>query len=226
MKSSKRAWIKAMAAWGFAAVAFPSLGANFVEGADYSKLAAAQPTASKDKVEVVEFFWYGCPHCYRLQKPWEQWLAAKGRDVDYRAQPAVLGKSWEAMARAHHAMVAAGGFDRELHHKLFAAIHEKGMALQALEGDEPQQLYAFIEKEKGAAYLLKFKKEYSGFSMGARIAKDRETQKIYQLAGTPTIVVGGKYSVNPGNAGGEAGMVPVVDFLVNKVGEELRAAKK
>lgn len=209
----------------FASFAAPCSAAGYVEGKDYMKLAAPQP-ATKDKVEVVEFFWYGCPHCYRLQKPWEQWLAANAKSVEYRAQPAVLGKSWEIMARAYHAMVAAGGFDGDLHHKMFAAIHEKNMGIQTLEGDEPRQLFAFVEKEKGSAYAQKFKQDYSGFTMGARIAKDRETQKIYQLEGTPTIVVGGKYSVNPGNAGGEAAMVPVVDFLVKKTAAEMKAAKK
>lgn len=226
MKSSKRTWMQAMAAIGFAVLTFPALATAFVEGKDYTKLSTAQPTLSKDKVEVVEFFWYGCPHCYRLQKPWEQWLAVNGKSVDYRPQPAVLGRSWEIMARAYHAMVASGGFDRDLHHKIFTSIHEKNMGLQTLDGDEPKQLYAFIEKEKGAVYLQKFKQDYAGFSMGARIAKDREMQKIYQLEGTPAIVVGGKYSVNPGNAGGEAAMVPVVDFLVKKVSEELKAVKK
>jgi thiol:disulfide interchange protein DsbA len=226
MRVSRRACMNTIAALGFAIMALPSYAANFVEGKDYIKLPVAQPTAVKDKVEVIEFFWYGCPHCYRLQKPWEQWLGQNGKSIEYKPQPAVLGKSWEIMARAYHAMVTAGGFDRDLHHKIFTALHEKNMALQTLTDDEPKLLYSFIEKEKGAAYLQKFKQDYAGFSMGARIAKDRDMQKTYQLEGTPTIVVGGKYSVNPGNAGGEEAMVPVVDFLVKKVADELKAVKK
>ena len=224
-----RLWIKGALALGLAlgAVLASAQGApaNYVEGKDYVRLSPALPTASKDKVEVVEFFWYGCPHCYRLQKPWEQWLEANGKSVDYRPQPAVLGKSWEIMGRAYHAMVGAGGFDRALHHKFFTAIHEKSLPLQTLDGEEPKALYEFVAAEKGKDYAAKFKQEYAGFSMGAKIAKDREIQKAYRLEGTPTIVVAGKYSVNPGTAGSEEAIVPIVDFLVKKAQAEMKAAK-
>ena len=192
---------------------------SFVEGRDYSALKPPMAVAGP-KVEVTEFFWYGCPHCYRLQKPWTAWLAVNGAKVDYKPQPAVMGKSWEPMAKAHHAMLIAGGFDPALHEKFFSAIHEKGLKIQELDAGQPKALYQWVQSEKGADYAAKFKAAYESFGMGQKIAKDRDLQKAYQLEGTPTIVVGGKYSVNPAQAGGEANMVPVVDFLVKKVQAE------
>lgn len=200
------------------AAGWASAQIKYAEGKDYVKLPVPMAaSAPKGKVEVIEFFWYGCPHCYRLQKPWEKWMAENANAIAYKPQPAILGKTWEVMARAHHAMVGSGGFDPMLHRDFFTAIHEKNLPLQTLEGNEPKALFAFVAKEKGKDYAEKFKKEYSVFSMGAKIAKDREMQASYRIEGTPTIVVGGKYSVNPGMSGGEAAMVPVVDFLVKKI---------
>lgn len=205
---------------GSALAASPA-AAQYAEGRDYHRLAPAIATVpAKGKVDVVEFFWYGCPHCHRLQKPWGQWLEANAKSVSYRPQPAVLGKSWEVMGRAYHAMVGAGGFDASLHGKFFSAIHERNQPIQTLEDNVPKALYAMVAAEKGAAYAKKFQGEYEGFSMGSQIAKDREAQKAYKLEGTPTIVVAGRYSVNPSIAGSEAAMVPIVDFLVRKARAE------
>lgn len=217
-------WMKVVATMALALSAMGAKAANYVEGKDYIRLGTPQAVspAAKGKIEVVEFFWYGCPHCYRLQKPWEKWLETNGKWIEYRPQPAVLGKSWEIMGRAYHAMVGAGGFDRQLHHNFFTAIHEKRLGLQDLKGDEPKTLYEFVGAEKGQDYLMRFKKEYDGFSMGARIAKDRDIQKSYRLEGTPTIVVGGKYSVSSSTAGGEEAIIPIVDFLVKKVQAEVK----
>lgn len=201
-------------------------GAQYANGQGYKLLATPiATTAPAGKVEVVEFFWYGCPHCYRLQKSWEPWLAAHKQDVSYRAQPAVLAKYWEVMGRAYHAMVGAGGFDPQLHHNFFTAIHEKSMPIQSLVKSEPAALYQMVEAEKGKPYAAKFKEQYESFGMGARIAKDRELQKTYKLEGTPTIVVAGKYAVDPVSAGGEGKMVAVVDFLVKKAKAESAGAK-
>lgn len=200
----------------------------YKEGKDYLRIepAVSLGPVAKGKVEVVEFFWYGCPHCYRLQKPWEKWLEANGKLIDYKPQPAVLGRSWELMARAYHSMVAVGGFDKGLHRSFFDGIHEKALPLQTLESDEPVKLYEYVAERKGADYGAKFKKEYMSFGIAAKIAKDRETQKLFQLQGTPTIVVAGKYSVNPSQAGTEDNMVPIVDFLVKKAHAEAKAAGK
>ena len=191
--------------------------AAYVEGKDYIKINEVKSNVAPGKVEVVEFFWYGCPHCFRLQKPWVTWLGANANKVDYHAQPAVLGRNWEIMAKAYHAMVDTGGFDSSLHENFFNALHVQNKKIQEVESDGPVELFKFVEQEKGKSYAEKFKQNFTSFSMGVKIAKDRELQKTYALEGTPTIIVAGKYSVNPATAGSESNIVPVVNFLVNKV---------
>lgn len=196
----------------------------YQEGKDYVVIKPAIISkAALGKIEVIEFFWYGCPHCYRLQDSWTKWLASHGGDVEYKSQPAILGKSWEVMGKAHHAMLQAGGFDEKLHSDFFTAIHVSKLPIQTLDGDEPKALFDWVGSVKGAEYSKKFKSEYMGVTMGAKIAKDRELQKAYKIEGTPTIVVAGKYSVNPSQAGSEAAMVPIVTFLLNKAKAEKMA---
>jgi thiol:disulfide interchange protein DsbA len=203
--------------------AWAQSAAAYVEGRDYTKYTQPKVLLAKPgKVEIIEFFWYGCPHCYRLHGPMSQWVERNADKINYITQPAVLGKNWEIMARAYHAMVGAGGYDAALSTKLFTSIHEKKMPIQELTGDEPKALYELILAEKGKAYADKFKQEYAGFGMGQKLARDRELQKIYGLEGTPTVVVAGKYAVDPGMAGGEEKMVPIIDYLFKKSMAEMK----
>lgn len=196
----------------------------YQEGKDYVVIKPAIISkAAPGKIEVIEFFWYGCPHCYRLQDSWTKWLEVHGADVEYKFQPAILGKSWEVMGKAHHAMVQTGGFDKKLHSDFFTAIHVSKLQIQKLDGDEPKALFDWIGAVNGQEYAKKFKSEYQGVTMGGKLAKDRELQKAYKIEGAPTIVVAGKYSVNPSQAGSEGAMVPIVTFLLSKAMAEKRA---
>ena len=189
----------------------------YKEGKDYTVIKP--PIISKaapGKIEVMEFFWYGCPHCYRLQEHWVPWLRMHAAEIEYKPQVAILGKSWEVMGKAHHAMLLIGGFDEKLHADFFTAIHVNKNKIQTLDGDEPKALFDWVARSKGADYAKKFKTEYTGLTMGGWLARDRELQKAYKIEGTPTIVVAGKYSVNPSQAGNEAAMVPIVTYLLNK----------
>lgn len=197
---------------------------TFTEGKEYVKLTQPQPTSasSRGKVEVMEFFWYGCPHCYKLQAPMETWLRANQAIVAHRPQPAVLGGHWEVMGRAYHAMELAGGFDPKMHHDLFVAIHERREPLQKLTDGKPVDLYAYVEKSKGKAYAEAFKKAYESFAMVSLIGKDKQIQQTYELAGTPTVVINGLYKIDPLTAGGPENMIKVIDFVVKKEAEKIK----
>jgi thiol:disulfide interchange protein DsbA len=206
------------------AVAANAQSVNYQEGKHYTAIKPSIISkAAPGKIEVIEFFWYGCPHCYRLQEPWTKWLKLHEAEIEYKPQPAILGKSWEVMGKAHHAMILAGAFDEKLHADFFSAIHVNKLKIQTLEGDEPKALFEWVSGIKGSDYAKKFKSEYMGVTMGAKIAKDRELQKAYKIEGTPTIVVAGKYSVNPSQAGNELAMVPIVTYLLKKALSEKAA---
>ena len=79
-----------------------SYAETFQEGQNYIPITPAQPTNSKDKVEVVEMFWYGCPHCYRLEPYVKRWLKTKPDNVNFIRMPGVLNPGWELLARAYY----------------------------------------------------------------------------------------------------------------------------
>lgn len=190
--------------------------AQYVEGKHYVRLSPAQPVANPSKIEVVEFFWYACPHCYRLQAPLDAWLATAPKDIDYKPTPAVLSARWGILARAYYAQEANGPVDRKLHMAIFKAIHEGGENLE-----KPEALFKLVEKVKGKEYGLKFQQAYGSFGVQAKLGKGPAMARSYQISGTPTLVVDGIYAVSPATAGSEAGMVPILDYLT-----KMQRAKK
>src|SRR5258706_1359893 len=96
-----------------------------VAGIDYRELKVSQPTESPGRIEIVEFFWYRCPHCYALEPALETWLAKQPADVRFRRVPVIFGDHWEIDARILYALEAIGESNR-LHRPLLDAIHEQG----------------------------------------------------------------------------------------------------
>ncbi|MDP1717865.1 MAG: thiol:disulfide interchange protein DsbA/DsbL, partial [Burkholderiales bacterium] len=96
--------------------------AQLVAGKDYRPISPPQPTDSGAKVEVLEFFWYGCPHCNTLQPSLKAWLKSKSADVEFKRVPAVFQDSWVPLTKAFYA-IDAMGLNEKLHHDVFAAIH-------------------------------------------------------------------------------------------------------
>ncbi|NNG12902.1 MAG: thiol:disulfide interchange protein DsbA/DsbL, partial [Halobacteria archaeon] len=101
-----------------------AVAGDYMEGAEYLRLAKPQPTSVADKVEVVELFWYSCPHCYYLEPNISKWLENKPDDVEFLRLPAVLGKGWELLGKAYFTAELLGVVDK-IHEPLFEAIHVK-----------------------------------------------------------------------------------------------------
>lgn len=207
-----------------AALGAASMGAmaapSYVEGKDYTRLSPAMPVADASKIEVKEFFWYNCPHCYRLQAPLDAWLAKAPADIDYKAAPAVLSARWGILAKAYFAQEALGPVDRKLHAALFKAIHESKQDLE-----KPEALFKVVESVKGKEYGAKFQAAYNSFGVQAKLGAGAKVAQSYQLQGTPTIVVDGLYAVSPSTAGSEAAMIPIVNHLTQMQRAKKAAAK-
>ena len=121
--------IKLVLALACLCLALPGVAAaEITKGSHYELLAQPQPTESKGKIEVLEFFWYACPHCYHLQPPLMAWLKRKPADVEFRRVPAVLDSSWQQLARTYYAFEAMGLIEK-LHRELFDAIHRSGRSI-------------------------------------------------------------------------------------------------
>ena len=187
MKLIARYWPLAI---GLVALAFSAgVLAQAVAGKDYSRIDPPQPTDSSKKVEVLEFFWYGCPHCDNLQPSLREWLKRTPSDVEFRRVPAVFQDSWVPLTTAYYTLDAMGLVEK-LHHEVFSAIHKENVRLSS-----PAVLYDWVEKR--GVDRQKFINTYNSFGVQSRVKRSIEMTRLYDISGTPALTVDGKYLVAP-----------------------------
>jgi thiol:disulfide interchange protein DsbA len=186
----------------------PAGFAAIEEGVQYQKVATPQPTSSGDKIEVLELFWYGCPHCYHLEPELSDWLQHKPDDVAFVRMPAVLGPSWELLARGYYTAEMLGVLDK-IHQPLFDRIHKDHKPIRNV-GD----LKAFFEEQGVSA--ADFDKTYNSFAVVTRTNRAKDAHNLYGVTGVPTLIVDGKYRTSASQAGSNRKMLEVVDFLIDK----------
>jgi thiol:disulfide interchange protein DsbA len=163
--------------------------AQVVTGKDYRLINPPQPVASGAKIEVLEFFWYGCPHCNNLQPPLSAWLKRKPADVDFKRVPAVFQDSWVPLTKAYFTIEALGLIDK-LHHDVFAAVHDQKLRLQ-----DPNVLFDWVGKR--GVDRQKFADTYNSFAVQSRAQRAKDMTANYDIPGTPALVVDGKYLTAP-----------------------------
>ena len=191
----------------------PAVAADPVEGRQYTRIQMPQPTEAAGKVEVIEFFWFGCSHCGKLEpliKPWAKQLPG---DVTFRKVPAILGDSWAPAARLYYTLDAMGLLD-----KLGDAVFDAMLSQRINLGSEAVLLDWVASK---GVDRKAFADIYKSFSVDAKVKKAAEMTQEYGFSGVPAIVVGGKYSPGPElNSYGD--MLQVTDFLIAKNRAELK----
>jgi thiol:disulfide interchange protein DsbA len=207
---------------------FSSLGLGFValsatplahaqagpaEGTHYQRLAQPIPMAPTGKVEVVEFFWYGCPHCFALEPLVEQWLARLPPDVNFRRAPAAFTPQYEFHQRVYFALEAMGEV-ATVHRKLFNAIHLEKKRL----GSEAE-VVAFVSGLglDGA----KFSETLKSFGVATKARQARQLAEGYRIDGVPAVGVQGRYITSAAMAGGNERVFQVVDHLVGQARKTL-----
>lgn len=175
----------------------------------YEMVTPPQPTSSdKDQVEVVELFWYGCPHCYRLEPYVKRWLKHKPANVKFVRMPGVFRPSWEILGRAYYTAEILGVVDK-IHSDLFEAIHGQKRRMNS-----EQELMAFFA-EHGVSNK-DFKRVFRSFAVETKLRRAKDMGQRYGAHGVPTIIVNGKYRTGAQEAGGAARVFKVVDELVKK----------
>lgn len=162
-----------------------------VVGRDYTLISPPQPTAGGKTIEVLEFFWYGCVHCYNLEPSLQAWLKRKPADVEFRPVPAAFDASWLPLARAYYALDAMGVVAK-YHEALFTAIHRDHQ--KALLGDS--RALADWLGGKGLD-KQKFLDTYNSFAVNGRTQRTIDLTRSYDIPGTPALVVNGKYLTSP-----------------------------
>ena len=189
---------------------------DFVEGKQYVALSNPQPTSTEDMVEVVELFWYGCPHCYELEPFISDWRASKPEDVEFVRMPAILGKGWELLAKAYYTAELLNVMDK-VHPALFHAMHKDRQKFKS-EADV-QALFS----NQGVS-SDDFKNTFNSFAVAVKINHAREMTRRYAITGVPTIIVNGKYSTSGSLAGGNQKIIEVLNYLVDRERSTLDAA--
>ncbi|MEO8330902.1 MAG: thiol:disulfide interchange protein DsbA/DsbL [Gallionella sp.] len=155
-------------------------------GKDYKLLNPSQSTGSK-KIEVLEFFFYGCSHCYRLHTPLSAWEKTMPKDVELTFVPTIFRDSMEPMARTMYALESIGQLDK-LHDPLYRAWNVDNLELfdEAAIGD-------FVAKH--GVDKAKFSAAYNSFAMQSKVTRAKQMVRSYGINGTPTLVVDGKYLI-------------------------------
>lgn len=173
----------------FVAMALLASGAVFAAeaGKDYTMLTPARPV-SGDKIEVLEFFFYGCSHCYSLHGPLSAWEKNMPKDVALVPVPTVFRPSWEPMANTYYALESLGQIS-QLHDPLFRAWNVENRELM-----DESQVGDFVSLH--GVDRAKFLAAYKSFAVQSKVARAKQMLRTYVVQSTPTIVVDGKYVIN------------------------------
>ena len=182
-----------------------------VEGKNYVRLSAPLPvSAPPGKIEVVDFFWYGCPHCAAFEPELDAWVRRLPDDVAFvRVPVAFRAEPFTTHQRIFYALEALGLVD-SLHRKVFYTIHVERQAL-----DKPAEIEAFMAKS--GVDTAKFMEAFASFSTLAKIKRAKQLVDGYKIDGVPAIGIHGRYYTAGSLAGGNERMLPVTDFVVQKL---------
>lgn len=178
------------------------------EGQNYRRVVPVQPTdAGPGQVEVTEFFWYGCPHCFAFEPYLENWLSHKPDNVLFKRVPAIANPAWEPQARAFYTAQVLGVLDK-VHKPIFNEIHVKRHFLNS-----EQDFETFFEHY--GVSRQDFENAWNSFAVNTKLKQSKVLEQRYHILGVPTIIVAGKYSTGP-QEGGFPKLIQVIDYLVDK----------
>ena len=183
-------------------------------GKDYAVLSPAQPTSSGSKIEVLEFFFYGCSHCFKLHPMMSVWEKKMPKDVELTYVPAIFNPSWETMARTFYALEAMGQ-RAQLHDDLFNAWNVNNTDLT-----DEAKVTDFVAQH--GIDRKKFSDAYNSFSMQSKVTRAKQMGQTYGIRGTPTLIVDGKYLITGLHP---AETVQALNALIDKARKEHASSK-
>ncbi len=185
-----------------------SAHAEPVAGQQYVELNSPVPVSKPGQVEVVELFWYGCPHCYQFESTLNPWVEKLPEDVNFVRVPALFGGVWNVHGQAFLTLEAMK-VEHKVHDAVFNAIHQEKKKLASAE--EFADFIATQGVDRDA-----FLKTFNSFAVKGQMEKAKKLAMAYQITGVPVMIVGGKYRFDIGSAGGPQQTLKVADYLIAK----------
>ncbi|MFP5404553.1 MAG: thiol:disulfide interchange protein DsbA/DsbL [Gammaproteobacteria bacterium] len=192
-------------------------GPDAFEGHDYARVKNPQPVATGNRIEVLEFFWYRCPHCFQLEPALNTWLKTLPKDAQVRRVPAVFRPDWLPGAKLYYTLEQMNLLGR-LHDKVFDAYHVENINL-----NDPKVLGDWIAKQ--GVNRKQFESLYNSFSIQSKATQGAQLATAYAINGVPAFVIDGKYTTSVSMTGSQQRLFEVLDQLIVKARAE-RGAKK
>lgn len=220
MRALKQFW--KLAAVTVFAIASTVAQAQLTAGKDYQAITPPQPTPPGKTIEVLEFFWYACPHCSQLQPSLQAWLKNKPADVAFRSQPAAFDESWTQLARTFYAIDTVGAVEK-LHPEVFAAIHKTKKLDPKVLVKDPKTLFAWVGEQK--MDVKKFTDAYNSFTVVSKTQRTVDITSAYGVSGTPSIAVDGRYLIAPAMVPLKAGNSVDYERFFNNVDQLIAIAR-
>ncbi|MBS7662812.1 thiol:disulfide interchange protein DsbA/DsbL [Pseudomonas lalucatii] len=177
-------------------------------GKQYVELTSPVPVSKPGQIEVVELFWYGCPHCYQFESTINPWVEQLPDDVNFVRIPALFGGVWNVHGQAFITLESMK-VEQKVHDAVFDAIHKQGKKLAS-----PEEIAEFLVGQgidKDA-----FLKTYNSFGVKGQMEKAKKLGMAYQISGVPVMIVNGKYRFDIGSSGGPQQALQVADHLIDR----------
>ena len=181
---------------------------KYEEGLDYRVLPVAQPVEAKGKVEVIEFFWYGCPHCYDFDPDLMSWVKRQPKDVVFRRVPVAFRDDFLPHSQLFYTLQAMGKSNLDI--KVMDTIHHSNNHLLTESEIADWAVAQGLDRNT-------FLTTYHSFAVVSKVRAAKQLAEAYRIDGVPTVVIQGKYVTSPSIAGTKAKALMVMDYLVEKV---------
>lgn len=183
-------------------------GAGPVEGRDFVRVNPPVPVPPGGKIDVIEFFSFGCPHCYTFEPMLEAWLKRLPPHVAFRRVPVSFNAPFEGYAKVYYALEAMGLLE-QMHKRVFAAIHVQRQRL-----DKDAELAAFVSSAGGDG--AKFVETYKSFGVATKVRQGKQLFDAFKIDGVPTLGIHGRWFTSGSLAGGHEKALAVADQLIER----------
>jgi thiol:disulfide interchange protein DsbA len=197
--------------------AINGLAVDLKEGTNFKRLPNAQPVETGDKIEIIEFFSYACPHCAHFEPILAPWVKKLPSDVQFRRVPALFQPGWSELARVYYTLDIMGEAEK-LSLAVFDAIHKDNVKLQ-------QDTVFFDWAAKKGLDRQKVADIYNSFAVNSKLSRAKSQAQSYRIEGVPAMAIDGKYFVDGATAGNYPAWMEIADGLIARSRQE-RGAKK